>query len=135
MNFPLNHGLHKAGLPLIVVKLFGNDICLMLDTGSNQNIIDESIYEHFKDKLTTSESSGEIIGLNGVSTKKGVKVNLPFTFENQEYEEPFVCSNTTEAFDAIEKESGIRIYGIIGNHFFLEHGWILDFEKIEVYKK
>ena len=135
MNFPLNHGLHKTGLPLIVVNLFGNDICLMLDTGSNQNIIDNGIYEHFKDKLSLSAtSSREIIGLNGVSANGGAMVNLTFTFENQEYDEPFACSDTTEAFEHIEKESGIRIYGIIGNHFFLKHGWILDFEKITVYK-
>jgi hypothetical protein len=105
----------------------------MLDTGSNQNIIDNGIYEHFRDKLTTTESSGEILSLHGAS-KKGITVNLPFTFENQDYNEPFTCSNTTEAFEHIENESGIRIYGILGNHFFLKHGWILDFEKIEVYK-
>ena len=134
MNFPLNHGLHKTGLPLIVVKLFEHDICLMLDTGSNQNIIDNGIYEHFRDKLTTSESSGEILSLHGIS-EKGVSVNLPFTFENQEYNEPFTCSNTSEAFEQIENESGIRIYGILGNHFFLKHGWVLDFERIEVYKQ
>ena len=130
MNFPLNHGLHKTGLPLIVVNIFGYEICLMLDTGSNQNIIDNGIYEHFRDKLTEAEQSQEVTTLNG--TTKGAVVNIPFAFENQEYDEPIVCSNTTEAFEQIEKESGIRIYGILGNSFFLKHGWILDFEKIEV---
>jgi len=106
----------------------------MLDTGSNQNIIDDRIYEHFRDRLSTSESSGEILSLTGVTTR-GIILNLPFTFENQEYIEPFVCSNTSESFEKIENESGIRIYGILGNHFFLKHGWILDFERIEVYKQ
>ena len=133
MNFPLNHGLHKTGLPLIVVRLFEHDICLMLDTGSNQNIIDNGIYEHFRDKLTTSESSGEILSLHGAS-KKGITVNLPFTFENQEYNEPFVCSNANETFEQIEKETDITICGILGNRFFLKHDWILDFEKMMVYK-
>ena len=134
MTFPLNHGLHKAGLPLIVVNIFDHDICLMLDTGSNQNIIDDRIYEHFRDRLSTSESSGEILSLTGVTTR-GIILNLPFTFENQEYIEPFVCSNTSESFEKIENESGIRIYGILGNHFFLKHGWILDFDKVTVYKQ
>ena len=40
MTFPLNYGLSKTGLPLIVVKLFERNICLMFDTGSNRNIID-----------------------------------------------------------------------------------------------
>jgi len=132
MNFQLNFGLHKTGLPLIVVNIFGYEICLMLDTGSNQNIIDNGIYEHFKDKLTETEQPQEVLTLNG--TTKGTIVNIPFTFENQKYIEPFICSNTAEAFEQIEKESGIRIYGILGNHFFLKHNWILDFEKIMVYK-
>ena len=34
--------------------ILGHDVCLMLDTGSNQNIIDDRIYEHFRDKLSTS---------------------------------------------------------------------------------
>jgi hypothetical protein len=58
---------------------------------------------------------------------------IPFTFEQQEYSEPFVCSDTSASFEMIENESGIRIYGILGNHFFLKHGWILDFEKMKVY--
>ena len=132
MNFPLNYGIYKTGLPLIVIKLFDHDICLMLDTGSNKNIIDNGIYEHFRDSLTETELFQELLTLNG--TTRGTVINIPFAFENQDYIEPFVCSNSTEAFEQIENESGIRIYGILGNHFFLKHGWILDFERIEVYK-
>jgi hypothetical protein len=132
MTFPLNYGLSKTGLPLIVVKIFDHDICLLLDTGSNQNIIDERIYKHFRDKLPETDQSKEVLTFNG--TTGGAEIMLPFVFENQQYNEPFVSSNT-EAFDAVESETGIRIYGILGNHFFLKHGWILDFDKIEVYKQ
>ena len=133
MIFPLNYGLSKTGLPLIVVKIFNHDICLMLDTGSNNNIIDQQIYEHFKDKLAIREEfSQEVLTLNGIA--RGVIINFPFIFENQEYNEPFICSDNTEPFKQIEDESGIRIYGILGNNFFLKHNWIIDFEKQEVYK-
>ena len=131
MTFPLTYGLSKTGLPLIVVKVFDQNLCLMLDTGSNQNIIEDKVYDYFKDKIVETEAYKEMLTLNG--TTKGVIIDLPFTFENEKYIEPFVCSNTP-TFEQIENETGIRIYGILGNHFFLKHGWVLDFEKIEVYK-
>jgi len=132
MTFPLNYGLSKTGLPLIVVKIFGCDVCLMLDTGSNRNIIDHRIYDHFKDKLKQSKSSSEVYTLNG--TAKGITIDVPFCFEEHDYFEPFLCTEMTETFDKIHDESGIQIHGILGNHFFLKHGWVLDFEKVTVYK-
>jgi len=142
MTFPLHYGLSKTGLPLIAVKIFDHDtsysvqstsICLMLDTGSNRNIIDSRIYDHFKDILKPSETSSEVFTLNG--TASGITIDIPFTFENQDYQEPFMCTENTDAFDKIYEESSIQIHGILGNHFFLKHGWVLDFEKIEVYKQ
>ena len=132
-SFPLTYGLSKTGLPLIVAKLFGFDICLMLDTGTNRNIIDHRIYDHFKDRLKHSETSSEVFTLNGAA--RGIEIDVPFCFENFDYHEPFLCTEMTDAFDKIHEESGIQIHGILGNHFFLKHGWILDFEKIEVYKQ
>ena len=147
MTFPLNYGLSKTGLPLIVANIFEQNICLMLDTGSNRNIIDYRIYDHFtcaapfglpqgkqsasKDRLTFSETSDEVITLNGATT--GTTIDVPFNFENQDYHEPFLCTEMTDAFDKIHEESGIQIHGILGNHFFLKHGWVLDFEKITLY--
>jgi len=133
MTFPLNHGLHKAGLPLIVVKLFDHDICLMLDTGSNRNIIDHRIYDQFKDRLKQSETSSEVYTLNGAA--KGTTIDVPFNFEAIDYQEPFLCTEMTDAFDKINEEAGIQIHGILGNNFFLKHGWVLDFEKLAVYKQ
>ena len=132
MTFPLNYGLSKTGLPLIVAKIFDHDICLMLDTGSNRNIIDHRIYDHFKDKIKQSNTPSEVHTLNGASA--GITVDVPFSFEEHDYLEPFLCTETGDTFDKIHDEDGIQIHGILGNHFFLKHGWVLDFERIEVYK-
>ena len=99
MTFPLTYGLSKTGLPLIVAKIFEHDICLMLDTGTNRNIIDNRVYEHFKDKLTPSETQSEVITLNG--TTAGVTIEIPFNFEEQDYQELFMCTEQTDAFDKI----------------------------------
>ena len=132
MTFPLNHGLSKAGLPLIVAKLFGHDICLLLDTGSNKNIIDDRIYKHFIDRLKQSKMTSEIHALKGISS--GITIDAPFTFEGHEYSESFFCAEVSNTFDKIFEESGLQIHGILGNHFFLKHGWVLDFDKMTVNK-
>jgi hypothetical protein len=86
-----------------------------------------------KDKLKTSEPSSEVITLNGMAT--GITVDVPFNFENQNYLEHFLCTEMTDAFDRINEESGIQIHGILCNHFFLKHGWILDFDKVTAHKQ
>ena len=131
-QFPLTYGLSKTGLPLIVVKIFDYELCLLLDTGSNRNIIDKQTYDHFIDKLEVPEQSQGVLTLNGVT--EGAVINIPFTFEGQQYNELFMCAENTESFEQIKKESGIRIYGILSNNFFLKHGWVLDFEIQKVYK-
>ena len=132
MTFPLNYGLSKTGLPLIVVKIFEHDICLMLDTGSNRNIIDNRIYDHFKEKLNQPATSSEVYTLNGTTT--GITIEIPFSFEKNNYSEPFICSEIADTFDKINEESGIQIHGLLGNNFFLKHGWVLDFDKVTVHK-
>ena len=102
----------------------------MLDKDLNRKIINRRIYDHLKDKLKTPELSSEVITLNG--TAAGITVDVPFNFENQDYLEPFLCTEMADAFDRINEESGIQIHGIMCNHFFLKHGWILDFDKVTV---
>ena len=75
-------------------------------------------------------TSSEVITLNGTAT--GTTIDIPFNFENQDYQEPFLCTEQTEVFDKINEESGIQIHGILGNNFFLKHGWVLDFDKVTV---
>ena len=105
----------------------------MLDTGSNRNIIDNRIYDHFKEKLKQPETSSGIYTLNGATT--GITIEIPFSFEENNYLEPFICSEIADTFDKINEESGIQIHGLLGNNFFLKHGWVLDFDKVTVYQQ
>lgn len=132
-SFPIGLGLQKVGLPLIVVQLFDEDICLLLDTGSNQNIIDKRIYELYEFRIQLSGAvriatlNRFVVGLD--------EVIIPFKFEGVEYNEPFTCVENIEGFNVIKEESDIQVHGILGNYFFLEHGWIIDFDKIIVLQK
>ena len=129
--FPLTHGIQKTGLPLIVIEINQQNLCFLLDTGSNKNLIDLRVYEFFKEQFETVGSS-TILGLEGNKLDTPI-INLSFNFENHSYSTNFNVIDSSSAFGAIEKESDIQIHGILGNEFFIENEWVLDFEKLMVY--
>ena len=123
----LDVSLEKVGLPLIIVQVADNHLCLLLDTGATNNLIDLRVYEYLKGHFEDLKE-GAMIGIDGAK-KSTPKIKLSFTFEGQDYSPIFHVFDSSKAFDVIEKESGIQIHGILGSMFFLEHGWIIDFEK------
>ena len=130
-NYPLSFGLKKTGLPLIVVEINQQNLCFLLDTGSNKNLIDQRVYEFFKE-LVEAVGSSTILGLEGNKLDTPI-IKLSFNFESHSYSTNFNVIDSTNAFGAIEKESDIQIHGILGNEFFMENEWVLDFEKLTVY--
>ena len=134
MIYSIKDNLQKARLPLVIIRMLDNDLCLMIDTGASQNLIDESVYDFFKEWLPDlSEECYRVATFYGES--EGKIINIPFTFENQEYNEPFEISGDLIPLMAekVHEKSGIEVHGILGNNFLQDHGWIIDFKKQEIY--
>lgn len=130
-SFSISYGLKKVNLPLIIVLVADNNLCFLLDTGATNNLIDQRAYDYLKGQVEEL-NEGAMIGIDG--TKKFTpKIKLSFAIEGQAYTSIFHVFDLAKAFDVIEKESGLQIHGIFGSVFFLEHGWIIDFEKKMVY--
>jgi len=131
----LEFGLHQSGLPLIAVNLFNYGANLLIDTGSNMNLIDQQVYEYFKDALPEpTEEVQNIETFYGIV--EGNRIDVPFSFENQEYEESFVLSALIAGISQrVYDDSGMEIHGILGNNFLMKHEWVLDFKNKEIYKQ
>jgi len=130
-SFPLAFGLKKTGLPLIIVDVNGHNVCLLLDTGSNKNLLNQKVYDFFRDHAQPSGQQ-ELFGLDG-NAQHNTTVEMKFIFEGQEYSADFIVVDTERAFDQIQTESGIQIHGILGNEFFCLNKWIIDFDQCRVY--
>jgi len=130
LSFPLSHGLVKTGLPLIVIEINQQNLCFLLDTGSNKNLIDQRVYEFFKEQFETVGNSS-IFGLDGNKADTPI-IKLDFIFESISFSTKFSVFDLEKSFGTIEKETDIQIHGILGNEFFIENGWILDFDKLTV---
>ena len=133
MIYKISFGLHQTGLPFIVADLFNYGTNLLIDTGSNMNLIDNQVYEYFKDGLSEPIGSiQEIETFYGI--REGNQISVPFIFENQEYEEFFVLSDLIAGISQkVHEDSGMEIHGVLGNNFLMKHEWILDFKKKELY--
>lgn len=130
-SFPIGYGLNKAGLPLIIADVKGHNVCFLLDTGSNKNLLNQKVYEYFKDHVKPSGQQ-EVFGLEG-NSKENTTVELRFIFEGIEYTADFIVFDSGNAFEKVEKESGIQIHGILGSEFLCINEWVIDFDQLRVY--
>lgn len=131
--YNLNFGLTTAQLPIIIVEIEGQKLCFILDTGANNNMIDSRVATYFKDQAVF-EGENTTVGIEGnvISTKT---VKMPFIFENEAYSPTFTVIPLLEAFKHVEKDTGFQIHGILGNQFFMEHKWIINFGKNSLYSE
>lgn len=123
-------GLPQVGLPLLIVKAQAKNLCFLLDTGSNINVLDRRVAEFFQ--LSGGTAKQRQFGIDGELQTTDI-VELAFSLEEQEYKANFSVMDLSSAFGKVEEESGIQIHGLLGCSFMEQQKWILDFEKLCLY--
>lgn len=119
---------------LAVITLHQNDkkVNLILDSGSNDNVVDSNIINQLE--YTSLDETSELFGLEGsVQTVK--KCNIDLSYEDRNYKCTFLICDMKSAFDKIKKEIGVTVHGTLGTKFFNEHKYVLDFDKLVAYSK
>lgn len=127
MIIPLHFGIFKTGLPLLIVQAQAKNLCFLLDTGSNINVLDRRVAEFFQ--LSGGTAKQRQFGIDGELQTTDV-VELAFSLEEQEYKANFSVMDLSSAFGKVEEESGIQIHGLLGCSFMEQQKWILDFENL-----
>lgn len=122
----------KVGMPFVLItegEYAG--LVLLIDTGSNDNIIFGYTYNQIKDSLTPIEGNGYVYGIDGIRSEVHYAAWKP-TFCGKQYEMRFIVKQDDSAFSQLSNDMGFPVAGIIGTKFMVEHGWVLDFGKQEV---
>ena len=127
MIVSLNSILSKLGLPLLIVKAQAKNLCFLLDTGSNINVLDKRVVEFFQ--LSSGTAQQHQFGIDGTLRTTNV-VEMTFSLEEREYKAAFSVMDLSSAFGKVEEESGIQIHGLLGCSFMEQQKWVLDFEKL-----
>ena len=126
------NSMDLAELPVITFRQGDKKINFLLDTGSNNCIIDSNILKNIDHKMLDVETN--ILGLEGNAQKTGV-CTIKMTYKDKEYEYPYVIQDMSAAFDSIKKETGVTVNGMLGSKFFNEFKYVLDFDELIAYSK
>ena len=111
----LQQSLIQVGLPLLIVKAQAKNLCFLLDTGSNINVLDKRVAEFFQ--LSGGTAQQQQFGIDGTLQTTDV-VKLTFSLEEREYKADFSVMDLSSAFGKVEEESGIQIHGLLGMLFY-----------------
>ena len=103
-------GLPQIGLPLLIVKAQAKNLCFLLDTGSNINVLDKKVAEFFQ--LSGGTAQQQQFGIDGTLRTTNV-VEMIFSLEEREYKADFSVMDLSSAFGKVEEESGIQIHGLL----------------------
>jgi predicted aspartyl protease len=126
------NSMDLAELPVVTFRQGDKKINFLLDTGSNNCVIDSNILKSIDHKMLDVETN--ILGLEGNAQKTGV-CTIKMSYKNKEYEYPYVIQDMSAAFDSIKKETGVTVNGMLGSKFFNEFKYVLDFDELIAYSK
>ncbi len=131
MEYQINYGLEKAGLPLILTTERPKNLCFLIDTGSTNDVIFDFVYQHFKDYFAMTSESQNIMGIEG-SLKPTIVITADLQFDDLRYKAPFVVLEANDAISQVQAETGIQIHGVLGIPFLLENKLVLDFNNLKI---
>ena len=126
------NSIDLAELPVVTFRQGDKKINFLLDTGSNNCVIDSNILKSIDHKMLDVETN--ILGLEGNAQKTGV-CTIKMSYKDKEYEYPYVIQDMSAAFDSIKKETGVTVNGMLGSKFFNEFKYVLDFDELIAYSK
>lgn len=126
------NSMDLAELPVVTFRQGDKKINFLLDTGSNNCVIDSNILKNIDHKMLNIETN--ILGIEGNAQKTGV-CTIKMTYKDKEYEYPYVIQDMSAAFDSIKKETGVTVNGMLGSKFFNKFKYVLDFDELIAYSK
>ena len=119
--------LEQVYLPIIEVKVHNMHLHFILDTGSTNSILDDRVIIPLEDQISYA-GKYELQGIEGnaIQSLQGV---LSFVFCDKAYQQTFCFMSLQKPFEAIKRDSGIEIHGILGTDFLMANKWIIDFKE------
>lgn len=124
-------GLDLTELPIVTFYQGEKKLHFLLDTGSNISYINKDVLKDLEATDLNSLSNTFGVEGNGVETHH---YNIEIGYKDNKFVEEFGAVDLNAAFSTIEKESGIKLHGIIGNCFFEKYKYILDFKELIAYR-
>ena len=132
LKMSFKEALDLVELPIVTFVNNGMKLNFLLDTGSSQSIINESISSTLD--IKGSEESMFLVGTDGNRIPSNLGT-MKVSYKDQEFAHTFAIKDLDEAFGIVKQESGVQIHGILGSDFLQKYRYVLDFKELIAYPK
>lgn len=114
-------------VPILKVRIDDKYFGMILDTGSNINVLNTQ-YITIPDDVVDSVESLAVIGIDSASK---LQAKGTFTFHLADYEQEFCDEFYSKDLSSIEEslEDPLPIIGLLGSKFFKDNHWTIDYHK------
>ena len=119
---------------LPVITFVNNNVKLnfLLDTGSNNSLINKSILNMLDYKELNGTSN--LIGVEGNNIKNSI-CEMKIEYKDYVFDTTFNIADLDTPFNVIKQEDGVQLHGILGSLFFQKYKYVLDFQSLIAYMK
>lgn len=119
-----------TGLPIVTFKQGENRFNFVLDTGACSSIIDSRIL----DKIQYTELEGKSVGygVDGVEHHMD-RVGIVLTYKDKNYSDAFRVLNMTTSFNALKRDYGVTVHGLLSSAFFERYKYVLNYNELVAY--
>lgn len=119
-----------TGLPIVTFRQGENKFNFVLDTGAYSSIIDSRVL----DKLQYTELECKSIGY-GIDGKEHHMdiVGIVFTYKDKDYSDAFRVLDMTASFDALKRDYGVTVHGLLSSSFFERYKYVLNYNELVAY--
>jgi len=132
LKMSFKEALDLVELPIVTFVNKGTKLNFLLDTGSSQSLINESMLFSLETKRI--EDTMFIVGTDGNKISSNL-CTMKVGYKDQEFEHNFAIKDLDEAFGVVKQESGVQIHGILGSDFLQKYKYVLDFKELIAYPK
>lgn len=130
MQFNSSLFLKEKTIPVIIFKLDNDNINLILDTGSELNILNEDYYKSHSEHFILIDSVNNPINtVNGVILQKTYIVE---TVLNDSINIRFNVMDITDIVDNIFYNQQMIANGLLGIDFFYDNNVVIDFKNKKI---
>ncbi|MCE7053114.1 aspartyl protease family protein [Algoriphagus sp. AGSA1] len=129
------HNLHPK--PIVKVTINGKPAYLLLDTGSDIDLLHSKAMKKYDFSIYTrnSDSRQMLASVNGVERTFDYVYDLDLMIGEKHISGSFISMDISSIVTSISNKTGMTISGIIGSETMKNYCFIIDYEKAEVMLK
>lgn len=121
-----------TGLPIITLTQGNKNLNFIFDSGSDHNIIDQSILSSLDHQLLNVD--GSVFGVNGKLDKTKV-CSITLSHKDKEYPANYLVCDMSGSVKRLKDLYGVNVHGLIGTEFFHKYQYVLDFKELIAYSR